>query len=333
MPAKCMTNSLGATVIKASVVIPTKNGGLLFRSVLNAVLTQSTTWPFEVLIIDSGSSDGTVEFCKSVHSIRVHSIAPETFCHGTTRNLGMGMTSGKFVAFLTHDALPANPYWLANLVQVMECDEDIGGAFGRHIAYSGGNPFIARDIELHFARYASGPAVVRIENRARYDSDVRYRQELHFFSNNNSCLRRTVWEKIPFPDVDFAEDQIWAQRMLEGGYAKAYVHNAAVYHSHSFGVLEQGRRSFDESRALHRLFNYRLCPTMAHLAFQTVRTTLADWRYAAREHLLVSEIDWIIKTPLLNASKQFGFYLGEREALLPQSIVERISRDRSLLKH
>ena len=94
--------------MKASVVIPTKNPGAIFQRVLDAVETQETKWPYEILVIDSGSTDGTVDFIQSRKNVRLHQILSTEFGHGKTRNLGVSMTSGEFVAMLTHDALPVN---------------------------------------------------------------------------------------------------------------------------------------------------------------------------------------------------------------------------------
>ena len=63
--------------------------------------------------------------------------------------------------------------------------------------------------------------MVWLDDKARYDRDEPYRQRLHFFSDNNALVRRSVWEQIPYPDVDFAEDQIWAQQIIEAGWKRA----------------------------------------------------------------------------------------------------------------
>ena len=73
--------------MKASVVIPTKNPGQIFRDVLDRVLEQECPWDFEVLVIDSGSNDGTQDYARSKPGVRLHEITPEEFGHGRTRNL------------------------------------------------------------------------------------------------------------------------------------------------------------------------------------------------------------------------------------------------------
>lgn len=265
--------------MKASVVIPTKNGGMLFARVLDGLLRQKAPWDYEILIVDSGSTDDTVRYCEE-RNVKVVSIPPSEFGHGKTRNFGISRTKGEFVALITQDALPASNEWLFNLVSAVEQAPDVAGAFGRHLPYPDADPYMVRDLKLHFDGFLAWPAVMRkSDNEPRYAAEIGYRQVVHFFSDNNACLRRTVWEKYPYPDVDFAEDQIWAKTVIEAGYGKAYADNAAVYHSHRYSVIEAGRRAFDESVALNRLFGYQLCPTVRQMLAQAGGCGYRDVRY------------------------------------------------------
>lgn len=318
---------------KASVIIPTKNPGSIFPKVLNAVLEQHTPWTYEVLVVDSGSKDRTIEICKTYSQVRLVQIHPQEFGHGKTRNYAASLCDSEFVVFLTHDALPANSQWLANLINFIDQDQSIAGAFGRHLPYPQGNPFIARDLEMHFSHFRDfWPQVIRIDNLERYQQDIGYRQVLHFFSNNNSCLRKSVWLKFPFPDVDFAEDQIWAKLVLEAGYSKAYVDSAQVYHSHDYYPFEHFQRSFDESRALFKLFKYQQCPSLKFLIKNTIFCSINDFHYARKLQLNRNSLKWLFISPFLNIGKQLGAYLGQNSDILPEFISEFCSKDKSLLK-
>ena len=70
-----------------------------------------------------------------------------------------------------------------------------------------------------------------------------WRQVLHFYSDNNSCLRRSVWGAIPYPVIEYGEDQVWADQIIKAGYKKAYAVNAVVYHSHDYDEAETLERS------------------------------------------------------------------------------------------
>ncbi|MFT6288916.1 MAG: rhamnosyltransferase [Alcanivorax sp.] len=316
--------------MKASVIIPTKNAGRQFENVLRAVLSQQTPWEFDVLVVDSGSTDGTVEFVKATAGVCLHEIPSAEFGHGKTRNLAIALTAGEFVAVITHDALPVNDRWLVEMVAAAEQSDNVAGVFGRHLAYEHDGPFMERDLRVHFDGFMDWPAVMSLEDPARYSADAGYRQLLHFFSDNNACLRRSVWEQIPYPDVDFAEDQLWAKQVIEAGYAKAYANKAVVFHSHTYGFINVFRRSFEEARALNRLFGYQLCPTVAQMLGQSARTIWADFRYFFAAKIPLTEIIWLLRVPLRNIAKQVGYYLGQRHQRLPECMVARISIDKSL---
>ncbi|MFW5450516.1 MAG: glycosyltransferase family 2 protein [Methylophagaceae bacterium] len=316
--------------MKASVIIPTKNAGYQFKNVLEMVLDQDAPWEYEVLVIDSGSSDGTVAFVESKHNVHLHQITAKDFGHGKTRNLGISLSRGEFIIMITHDALPAIKTWLVEIVAAVEQSEDVAGAFGRHVAYEHDGPFLARDLNAHFDGFLVWPSVMRCDDKARYANDRGYRQLLHFFSDNNACLRRSVWEKIPYPEVDFAEDQLWAKQIIEAGYAKAYADKALVFHSHTFNFIELFQRSFDESMALEQLFGYKLGPTINHMLKQSVATIINDVMYLIREKKLRTEFIWLIRIPFRNISKQLGYYLGQRNKSLPYWLLRRLSRDISL---
>jgi rhamnosyltransferase len=318
--------------IQATVVLLTKNPGNIFKEVLPAVLNQKAPWKFEVLIIDSGSTDGTLEFIELHRDVRLVRIASEDFGHGRTRNLAMTTAKGKYVAMLTHDAKPSTEAWLTNLVAPFDLDASVAGVFGRHIAYPTATPYIKRDLDLHFNNFLQWPLIMGIEDPDRYANDQGYRQVLHFFSDNNACLRKTVWEKLPYPDVDFAEDQLWAKSVIEAGYKRAYQPDAVVYHSHDYNVWNTFRRSFDEARALKKLFGYELCKRFAHCCYQTYACALRDLIFLSRNSMLRTHKKLALVTPFLHAAKQVGFYLGGHQGVFSNIFFSMFSLDNSKKK-
>ena len=246
--------------IKASIVIPTLDGGKKFGRVLNALCTQRTPWPFEILVVDSGSTDGTVEMLNKFPDIRLHQIDKSEFQHGRTRNLAICLTSGEYVALITQDALPKNDEWLYRLVAALENYPNAAGAFGRHEAWPDADEFTKRDIEKHFARFDQLPVCVSKDtDRARWQSkDTIWRRLLHFYSDNNSCLRRSIWERHRYPEIEFGEDQVWAQQILEAGFQKLYVRDAVVFHSHDFDEVQAEERAATEATFFRDHFGYDL---------------------------------------------------------------------------
>jgi rhamnosyltransferase len=315
----------------ASVVIPTKNPGPIFRSVLRAVQRQEVPFSFEILVIDSGSSDGTVEFVRAEDGIRLIQVPPESFGHGRTRNLAAGLTSSAFIAFITHDAIPASPNWLARLVAAVEQSPDIAGAFGRHVAHRNASAFTKRDLEAHFSGFLQHPLILSLATDPdRYAVDQGWRQLLHFYSDNNSCLRRSVWESVPYPDVDFAEDQIWAKTVIEAGYSKAYAPDAVVEHSHDYDFLSQLRRAFDESNAFRELFGYKLGAGPISMSATFLALARRDLKFARSAKVGVTAT---IKQIARNGALVTGHLLGTHARRLPSRVSGYLSHDKRLLNN
>ena len=117
-----------------SVVIPVKNGGTDLVRCLEAIAAQQIGDEVEVVVVDSGSSDGSAETAHRLGA-RVHSIAPTEFHHGRTRNLGAELARGDILVFTSQDAHAADEHWLANLTSPLESGENAAGAYGRQLPH------------------------------------------------------------------------------------------------------------------------------------------------------------------------------------------------------
>lgn len=238
-----------------SIVIPTKNAGNDLKNVLEAIFAQKTKYSFEVICVDSGSSDNTLDIIKDFE-VRLFEIPPEEFGHGKTRNFGASKSTAEYVVFITQDALPADENWLESFIDAMNFDKSVVCGFGRHIPYPGCNFIDEMNINGLFKGFGEENTVYYMDDPERYKREEGYRHMLAFFSDNNSCVRRSVFEKHPYPDVNFAEDQIWTKEMIEAGYKKIYCPFAAVYHSHNYPLNTYFKRYFDEYKGLYKLHHY-----------------------------------------------------------------------------
>src|SRR5687767_1332339 len=100
---------------EVTIVLLTKNAGPEFGRYLDRILAQQAPFSFEVLAIDSGSTDGTLEVLNS-RPITLHQIAPDEFGFGRTKNFALTLASGRYLVFLSQDAEPASANWLAHLI-------------------------------------------------------------------------------------------------------------------------------------------------------------------------------------------------------------------------
>lgn len=243
-----------------SVCIPTLNGGDLLTQVVNRLAAQRCPWESEIIILDSESDDGSIAALPDVDRMRIGTISRQEFQHGRARNQMAGMARGAFVAFLTQDACPANAFWLYNLVTTLEHFPNAGGVFGRHIPWPNASPFVRREIERHFVDFERYPLALSCDtDPGRWRSgDPAWRQILHFFSDNASCLRKSVWERLPFPEVDYGEDQLWCNRVLQAGLQRVYAPGAVVLHSHDYSPEECEKRAETEIRFFQQQFGYVL---------------------------------------------------------------------------
>lgn len=198
----------------------------------------------EVVVLDSGSRDGTVEVAER-HGAAIHTIAD--FGHGRARNRLMELTRGDHVAFLTQDAEP-RPGWLRALLAGF--DEGVGIVCGPYVPRDDVRAVERRELQAWFAAMREGA----------YTSadlgDPPAPGPAAFASSANLCLSRRAWEQVPFRDVPYAEDQRLVIDLLQAGWTKVFTHQAAVVHSHAYSPAQQLKRWFDEFRALHDVYGW-----------------------------------------------------------------------------
>ena len=86
-----------------SVVIPTKDGAATLPALLDALERQRVDVEVELVVVDSGSTDGTVALARE-RAHRLITIPPGEFNHGLTRNRGIEASRGDLVVLLVQDA-------------------------------------------------------------------------------------------------------------------------------------------------------------------------------------------------------------------------------------
>lgn len=249
-----------------TVALPVLDGGPLLGEVLAAANAQEVDRPVELLVVDSGSTDGSPQLARR-HGARVVEIPREDFSHGGTRNRLMELAGGDHVAFLTQDSTPAHRQWLAALLRGFTLADDVALVFGPHRPRPDASPMVRRELLEAFERYQPG-----------IDGS-------HFFSSANGAVARWAWERVPFRDVDYAEDHVLARDMLAAGLRKAYVPEAEVLHSHDHPPLKAFRRYFDDYRALGRVNGLREPLTPRYIAARVRNDVAADRAFMRREGL------------------------------------------------
>ena len=319
---------MAATV---SVAIPVLNGARYLDEVLAAVRDQDVDRDVEIVIVDSGSTDGSVDIAER-HGALVHRIDKSEFSHGGTRNLLMELASGDHVAFLTQDATPASPRWLAALLEGFEQADDVAAVFGPHDARPDASHMIHSEMARHFSSWGAGGHTIDVHRLERTPEGLAaYRDfpgQLTFLSDVNCCIARWAWARVPYREVPYAEDQLLGRELIEAGYAKVFHPEARVVHSHDYPPGQFFKRYFDEFRSLREV--------LGHVQPWGPRTTLWDVR-----GLVGADKRWLeeqgvsggdLLAPLAASTRHWtlrmaGAIAGTRADRLPASVRRRLSLD------
>ena len=171
-----------------SIVIPVKNGSDTIRSCLNAIFKQSLIGKTEVIVIDSESTDGTLEILEE-YDVMVEKIKSKDYNHGDTRNLGVSMAKGEFVVMTVQDATPVDELWLERMLQHFD-DKEVIGVCGQQIVLEDPNKN-----PLQWFRPASEATPIRYQFNDPSEFTKLNGKEQHSFCNwddVNAMYRRSA---------------------------------------------------------------------------------------------------------------------------------------------
>jgi rhamnosyltransferase len=296
----------------ATVFIPTWNGGPLFERVLDKVLAQKTPFAYEVLVIDSGSHDDTVEAVRRRPEVRLIEIPNTEFNHGLTRNRAVREARGEIVALLTQDAEPLDDRWLARLVSNF-ADPRVAGAYCHQLPRPDCNPF-QRDRLRGWTKESGPPVVKELREPARLEDLHPFeRYRLIAFDDVASCVRKSVMERIPFEKRQFGEDIAWAKQAVLAGWKIVNDPGAVVIHSHNSPVLYEFRRVFLDHQNIHDLVGLHTIPKWWMVPLFSVKALFhlapVVWR---DDRGVLGKLWWTLKTPLYAFTQNLAQYLGAK---------------------
>jgi len=310
-----------------SVAIPVRNGADVLEQTLAGVRAQQLdpTVSIELLVCDSASRDRSVGIARA-YGAEVIEIPIERFSHGGTRNLLMQRAHGEHVAFLTQDAIPADPGWLAGLLGGFALAADVGLVYGPYQPRDDASPMVTRELTEWFRSFApnGAPRIDRLTPSERTISTGELEGIRGFFTDANGCLARAAWEDVPFREVAYAEDRVLAMDMLRAGYAKVFVPQAPVVHSHDYSLLGWLRRSFDEARALREAYGDVEAADMRRNALLVWGNVGADLRWV-RAHGGRPSPAFISRSLAHHLARTVGALLGASAGSLPGPVVRRLS--------
>ena len=303
-----------------TVIIPTFNGEAYISDVLDAIEAQNFDGSVEVLVIDSGSTDATLDLVRAHSTVRLHEIANAEFGHGKTRNLAAKLATGTIVAYLTQDAIPAHDGWLRELTAPLE---KAAAVTGRQIPRANCFPLLKYEIEASFAALGPADRVTIVTSADSEDLD-----SISFYSDVNSATHRAfLLDTIPYRDLPYSEDFAFAKDLLAAGFSKAYSPQGSVIHSNDLTLRQYRKRVFEETIALRRIGHSVATVSRGK---QVVRTGYGVLRDSAKiiadpDYGFGQTIGWLLRNPWYHVAKWQSLYSATRVSLDDAAAIARRS--------
>jgi len=230
-----------------SVVIRARNEAARLGECLAAIQSQDHSGPAEVILVDSGSTDGTIEIARR-SGARIVEIRPEEFTYSSALNRGIALARGPLVAILSAHVVPLDAGWLSALATSLD-DPRVAGAYSRELPWPDADLFEKLRLEADFPPYRVEKAL----ELARQPGDQE-RCQIYAFSNAAALIRRALWEERPFRELPYAEDLDWARWALKRGSWIVYEPRARVHHSHKEPLRPRVAREVKSQLALAEIF-------------------------------------------------------------------------------
>ena len=272
-----------------SVIMRSKNSDWVIGSALEGLFSQTFT-DFELLVVDSGSTDRTLEIVRA-YPCRLVEIPPSDYYPGAVLNQAIEACDSDLLVFQNSDSVPLSPHTLSRLLAAFDDPETVG-AYGRQLPRPDAETWVRRDYQASFPPQAPGAPWMGL-------------------SLPLAAIRRSAWEEHPFYTEAWASEDtewgIWAKR---AGRKVVYVPGALVMHSHNYSLREIYGRRFVEGEA--DAFIYRDRSTLAG----TTRAFAASVARDALHHVRARDVAGLVKTParrfVYHRAHYLGHKLGER---------------------
>lgn len=196
-----------------SFVIRTKNEEKWLPTVLNKLFEQ-TRGDFEVIIVDSGSTDKTLEILKKFPIQKLIKIPEKDFNFSYALNLGIKESKGKYIGIISGHSVPISITWYEDVMKNFG-DSKVAGISG------------------YYTSLPDGSVDEKVGNLLSVIGAFKYKKNDKWLTNTNSIIRKDLWKIYPFDErIWGCEDYDWALEMMSRGYRIVKDPKFNVFHSH-----------------------------------------------------------------------------------------------------
>jgi len=273
--------------IKYSIIVRTYNESKYLGELLSLVKEQNVMdGGVEVIIVDSGSSDETVNIAKTYNCV-IENIAKKDFTFGRSLNRGCARAKGKYLIFVSGHCLPVDEYWLSNLVYPLKSK--------CHYVYG-------KQIAKDTTKFSEGVLFSKY-----YGIESRFPQKGYFCNNANSALLKSVWDKYKFnEELTGCEDMYLAKQLVENGMQIGYSSDAVVYHIHDESWEKVRIRYERESLALQKIMP-EVHLNIFDMFHYIIVGIIKDCNVAMKRNVLMKNIYSIV---MFRTMQYYGAYKG-----------------------
>ena len=267
---------------KVSVVIPTLNAGSEFVWMLRKLRAQCGVRDIEIVVVDSGSTDGTVQAARNADAVVVE-ILPSEFSHSHARNLGADHASGDYLLFMVQDAYPIGDYWMQGMLAYLQDHAGEGLAAASCAEYSRSDSDMMYDSMIHTHYTFLG--CLEYDRIGQFAGDDHMALRSQGQLSDVSCLiGRSCFQEFRYRG-NYAEDLDLGIRLIKSGKKVAMLASVKVIHSHNRPAYYYLKRSFVDVIFLVGLFDdftYPRCASLAGLivGIQATARVVSNWLQA-----------------------------------------------------
>jgi rhamnosyltransferase len=303
--------------IDVSIVIPVLNGlSDHLSDTLKAIRSQDTAYRYEVITIDSGSTDGTVEYLSRQSDVALVAIENKDFGHGRTRQYGASLSRGEFVVFLVQDATPADNRWLSTLIREFD-DPLVVGVCSRVLPREDASLLKKINVDVNISGRVDRISA-HMGNREEFErlDFWEKRIQYYFFNDISSAVRREYVMSNPIPDVFFGEDVEFAIQAIDRGRMVVYEPSSRVFHSHDYSLKKTFDRNVTDAVYHRTRLKIRTVTSCREVLRNTVHLVRQDMSHLRKYDATIAEKSAAIAySPIIHFAEQIGQYIGAKGTL------------------